>query len=107
MANRPMPVEHTMKIGPIENKVSQPATSAPERRAGSARTTGDSEPSAKVQLSAASALADAAVDGSSFDKAKVDRITAAIREGRFQIDAGAIADKLIAQTQEMLARARN
>jgi negative regulator of flagellin synthesis FlgM len=107
MAFRPRPVEHIMKIGPIEPKVTQPATSASERRAASARGSGEAEPSAKVQLSAASTAAGAAVEDGSFDKAKVDRITAAIREGRFQVDAGAIADKLIANSQEVLGRIRN
>lgn len=96
-----------MKIGPIEPKVTQPATSAPERRAGSARTTGEAEPSAKVQLSTASSVSGGAVDDASFDKAKVERISAAIRDGRFQVDAGAIADKLIANAQELLGRVRN
>jgi len=48
-----------------------------------------------------------AVDDASFDKAKVERISAAIRDGRFQVDAGAIADKLIANAQELLGRVRN
>ena len=96
-----------MKIGPIETKVTQPATTASERKAGSARTTGEAEPSAKVQLSAASAFVTATMEDASFDKAKVDRIAAAIRDGRFQVDSGAIADKLIANAQELLSRTRN
>jgi negative regulator of flagellin synthesis FlgM len=46
---------------------------------------------------------DAQGDGA-FDAAKVERIAQAIRDGTLQIDAGAIADKLIANAQELLDR---
>ncbi|KZE30043.1 FlgM family anti-sigma-28 factor [Crenobacter luteus] len=39
-----------------------------------------------------------------FDAAKVDAIKQAIAEGRFEIDAGAIADKLIDSARELLGR---
>lgn len=38
----------------------------------------------------------------SFDSAKVERISQAIREGKFTIDAGAIADQLISNARELL-----
>ena len=37
---------------------------------------------------------------------KVDAIRQAIAEGRFQVNAEAIADKLLANAQEMLDRTR-
>jgi negative regulator of flagellin synthesis FlgM len=40
----------------------------------------------------------------SFDAAKVERITQAIRDGTFSVNAGAIADQLIANAQELLDR---
>jgi len=67
--------------------------------AGSAAST---EPSAKVELSTAAASLNAS--GSEFDADKVDRIAAAIREGRYHVNAEAIADKLIANAQELLVR---
>ena len=39
-----------------------------------------------------------------FDAAKVEAIKAAIREGRLTIDAGAIADKLLASVEELLKK---
>ena len=98
-----------MKIGPIEPKAT-PATGPASERKGTPAAgaqPAQAEPSARVQLSSASLQATAATSDSSFDQAKVERISNAIREGRFQVDAGAIADKLIANAQELLGRARN
>ena len=62
------------------------------------------EPSAKVELSTtASVLANVASDPS-FDAKKVERLSQAIRDGSFRIDADAIADKLIANARELLNR---
>ena len=46
----------------------------------------------------------AAAGRGSFDAAKVARIAQAIREGRYVVDADAIADKLIANAEAMLSR---
>lgn len=98
-----------MKIGPIEPKATPASTSATERKgsAASGASPAQNEPSARVQLSSASLQASQSTGDTSFDQAKVERISNAIREGRFQVDAGAIADKLIANAQELLGRARN
>ena len=37
-----------------------------------------------------------------FDTQKVQHISDAIRDGKFQVDPGAIADKLIVNAQELL-----
>jgi negative regulator of flagellin synthesis FlgM len=60
------------------------------------------EASAKVELSNAAARL-AQPDGADFDAAKVERIAQAIRDGKFEVNAEAIADKLLASTREMLA----
>ncbi len=96
-----------MKIGQIEPKLTPTTGPAADRRAAATPAAGQTEPSAKVELSSAAALGSTGTEDASFDKAKVERISAAIREGRFQVDAGAIADKLIANAQEVLGRARN
>ncbi len=93
-----------MKIGPSEPKVSPANAPVAERRNGAAPAAASAEPSAKVQLSA-SALSSG--EDVSFDKAKVERIATAIREGRFEVNSGAIADKLIANAQELLGRTRS
>jgi negative regulator of flagellin synthesis FlgM len=95
-----------MKIGPLEPKTSAaPATT--ERKAPAAGSTGPggAEPSAHIELStAATGLVADGGDGS-FDSAKVERIAQAIRDGKFEVDPEAIADKLIANAQELLSKA--
>ena len=55
-----------------------------------------------VQLSAVSAQLIAADDAQVFDAARVSEIKQAIADGRFTINAGAIADRLIASTKELI-----
>lgn len=77
-----------------ERPVVRSSSSSPAASAGS---------STQVALSStASALLDG--EDNSFDAAKVERIAQAIRDGSFRINAGAIADKLIDNAQEILAR---
>ena len=63
-------------------------------------------PSTQVAISAtarlAASAASASSDDGSFDTAKVGRIAQAISEGKFTVNANAIADKLIANAQELL-----
>lgn len=60
-------------------------------------------PSAQVEISSAAKLAaSGGGDDGSFDAAKVQRISQAISEGKFTINARAIADKLVANAQELL-----
>ncbi len=95
-----------MKIGPIElaNAASAGAADRAERRVPGAASAGPAaEPSAKVDLSASAAVIGGGVEGS-FDQAKVDRIAQAIRDGKFEVNAEAIADKLIANAQELLGK---
>lgn len=94
-----------MKIGSLDIKpqVAPPA----ERKAGSGSTEKPAEASAKVALSStASALAGTPTDAT-FDGQKVERIAQAIRDGKFHINAEAIADKLIVNAQELLGRKVN
>jgi len=92
-----------MKIGPLESKpAATPATS--ERTAPAKTPGGSTEPSAHVELSsAAQALGADAADGT-FDAEKVARLAQAIKDGKFEVNPEAIADKLIANAQELLGR---
>jgi negative regulator of flagellin synthesis FlgM len=97
-----------MKIGPIAIEPSalpgsperkpMPAAEPPAARPQAAG------PSAEVVLSPAAKALSAAAAEPAFDTAKVERISEAIREGRFKIDAEAIADKLISNAAEILGR---
>jgi len=92
-----------MKIGPVDiHPAANPA--AAERKA-SSEPVSAIEPSAKVQLSSQVELNGAENRRADFDNEKVERIAQAIREGKFQIDAEAIADQLIANAQELLPKA--
>jgi negative regulator of flagellin synthesis FlgM len=61
------------------------------------------DPSAKVELSSAASL----MNGTStadFDAEKVSRISQAIADGSYKVNAEVIADKLIANAQEVLGK---
>lgn len=90
-----------MKIGQLENKTITPAVS--ERRTGSSAGASGVESSAKVQLSAAAQMVSQtdATEGV-FDAEKVKRISDAIRDGKFEVNHEAIADKLLTNAQELL-----
>jgi negative regulator of flagellin synthesis FlgM len=93
-----------MKIGSLEAKPVVPAP-ASERKVGSATSGAAAEAgSAKVELSTAASLMAKIAEDPAFDAQKVDRIATAIREGKFTINAEAIADKLIVNAEELLGR---
>ena len=83
---------------------SQPAGASllKETRAPSSKKTSSTNGD-EVQLSVASSQLSATDDGQSFDAARVSEIKQAITEGRFTINAGAIADRLINSAQELIA----
>ena len=59
-------------------------------------------PSDDVQLSVLSAKLATGDDEQSYDAGRVSEIKQAISEGRFTINAGAIADRLIASARELV-----
>ncbi len=89
-----------MKIGQFDNKLITPATG--ERRSSGSAGASGSEPSAKVALSSAANQLAARGAGGDFDTQKVKRISEAIRDGKFEVNADAIADKLIHNARELL-----
>lgn len=59
---------------------------------------------ATVELSPTAASLRTSAAPAEFDAAKVERIAQSIAEGRFRVNAEAIADKLIANAQEILGK---
>ena len=92
-----------MKIGPVDNHSAVTPT-ATERKA-APEPVAAAEPSARVQLSSQAAVGGSGASRADFDAGKVERIAQAIRDGKFQINAEAIADQLIANAQELLPKA--
>ena len=93
-----------MKIGPLDNKLPVAPAAAERKATPAANGKAGAESSSTVSISpAASALAEAAGDGS-FDAAKVELMSQALRNGTFKVNPEAIADKLIANAQDLLAR---
>lgn len=94
-----------MKIGQLDNshKLAAPAADARKAPAGGDAKAAPVEASAKVELSAAATLLAAEGNTADFDAEKVARIAQAIRDGKFEVNASAIADKLIANTRELIS----
>ena len=84
-----------------------PGRLAPDEAAKAAPASGAGT-GAKVELStaAASLLTGAKGAPAEFDAEKVTRISQAIADGTFRVNAGAIADKLIANAQEVLGNVK-
>lgn len=101
-----------MKINadtPIANLQPTTAGSPAERKSAPAPAQAPvAEASAKVVLSPAAqaaAAAGSAGPGDGIDADKVARMSQAIADGSFKVNADAIADKLIANAREQLAKA--
>lgn len=99
-----------MKIGnPADKRSLTPVETAPakakeETAKAAATTAGATDPSAKVQLSDTAATLLSGTEAAEFDQAKVDRIAQQIADGSYKVNPEAIADKLIANAQEVLGK---
>ena len=99
-----------MKIGhPADKPVAAGTPAAADTaKAGQAHaaapTAAAADPSATVALSSTAATLLSGGASGEFDAEKVARISQAIADGSFRINAEAIADKLIANAQELLGK---
>jgi|APFre7841882630_1041343.scaffolds.fasta_scaffold109820_2 negative regulator of flagellin synthesis FlgM len=104
-----------MKIGNPASGIQEQAPPAPAAtgRAATDEATktvpgGVADSSAKVEISgtAANLLAGAKGAPAEFDAGKVTRISEAVADGTFKVNPEAIADKLIANAQEVLGNVK-
>ena len=102
-----------MKIGHPADKPAAAASApaaADAAKAGqaqaSAATAGAADPSATVALSSTAATLLSGGASGEFDAEKVARMSEAIASGSFKVNAEAIADKLIANAQELLVKVK-
>lgn len=93
-----------MKIGHLDLPSAR-VTATGDRTVARASSSGPASAGSSTQV-ALSSTASSLLGGAdaSFDAAKVERIAQAIRDGSFRINAGAIADKLLDNAQEILER---
>jgi negative regulator of flagellin synthesis FlgM len=103
-----------MKIGHSADKplpapaVGTPAAPAEAAKQAPAQGSAPSvDASATVALSSTASTLLSAGSASEFDADKVGRISAQIADGTFRINPEAIADKLIANAQELLSKVRS
>lgn len=87
----------------------QQAKAAPQAAGGVAASASSAAAAAGVPvtfLSAAKALDQTSRNQGDFDAGKVKAVRSAIENGTFKVDAEVVADKMLANTQEFIARAR-
>jgi negative regulator of flagellin synthesis FlgM len=109
----PGPLENVMKIGTpadaaalatLATGQSAASDAAKSGRPGAAATPPAADASAKVALSSAAANLRAGGASGDFDAEKVARVAKSIADGTFKVNPEVIADKLIANAQELLSR---
>ncbi len=100
-----------MKIGnPLDKPGLAPvaANRGKQAEAGNSATASSTVSSTVALSTAATALLNgteaASASTADFDQAKVDRISNAISQGQYKVNPEAIADKLLANAQELLSR---
>ena len=89
-------------LAPVAANRGKPADAGSSTAASSAgSSTVALSTAAKTLLNGTEAIG---VSSADFDQAKVDRISNAISQGQYKVNPEAIADKLLANAQELLSR---
>jgi negative regulator of flagellin synthesis FlgM len=91
-------------LAPLAQGPAAATDTAKSARPAAAPAAGAADPSAKVALSTTVESLRAGGAAADFDAEKVAKMQQAIANGTFQVNAEVIADKLIANAQEVLGR---
>ena len=96
------PADHTVGLAQATGHAA--AAEQAKAPAGTPAATSAPDASAKVELSSTAATLLSGGSHPEFDADKVARISAAIADGTFKVNADVIADKLIANASELLGK---
>ena len=101
-----------MKINALNDAALAAASLATRTERGAApaagvSATGGPASGTAVSVSAAARALDVASAGSGIDHAKVAAVKASIANGTFQVNPGAVADKMLSNAGEVLSRVRS
>lgn len=89
----------------LDGGVTRPAGQAAAKTpAAATASTLTANPSTASAPTLSSTNANSAAHEPTFDAARVENIKAAIRDGRFQVDSGMVADKLLSSVHELLRK---
>lgn len=101
-----MKIDKPVEIQPTQDaalRAGQPAGAArPAARAGAQGRAGGAADSVSLSAASRGLAAELATDGAEVRHDKVAQVREAIREGRFNVKAQVVADKMIAQAAELL-----
>lgn len=101
-----MKIDKPVEIQPTQDaalRAGQPAGAArPAARAGAQGRAGSAADSVSLSAASRGLAAELATDGAEVRHDKVAQVREAIREGRFNVKAQVVADKMIAQAAELL-----
>ena len=100
------PADKTAPLPPAATPPSAapPAADAAKAQQATAAIPASADASAKIELSSTAATLLSGNSTAEFDAEKVARVSKAIDEGSFKINPEVIADKLIANAQELLSK---
>ncbi len=101
-----MKIGHTADKPTLAPSVTSPTSSPAGDAAKGVSASPKVDDSAQVALSNTAATLLSGESTAEFDAAKVERISKAIADGSFQVNAEVIADKLIANAQELLGKSQ-
>ena len=95
-----------MKIGSLDNKAALTPLQGERKAAASDKngSTAGTQASATVALAPRASLLSSAMADPTFDAEKVERLAQAIKDGKFEVSAEKIADKLLSNARELLGR---